>query len=892
MSDERTPESFDGDTPASAAHVRGSTLLLIGRLISLAINFATQALIARHLATTEYGAVALAFAIAGLGQVMITLGLHRGATRFITADLERQAYPRVVGTIVLNVAVIVALGAVLLALVAAGQRGLTNAGLLDPTATGLLLILLLLAPIEALDDLMINLYAVFDSPGSIFIRRYVLGPALRLGVALLVVAGNGGGGLLAVGYVVASFFGLALYGALFLRLLSDRGVLRAVRGRRLEIPAREVIGSSLPLLSTDAIWLLINTFPILVLSAASGLSQVAAYQVVRPAAALNLLVATSFHVLYLPVAARLAARGDRAGANELYWRTTIWVSVITFPIFAATFALGKPLTELVFGERYEDSGIFLSILSVGYLVHAALGFNATTLAAYGHHRTVAISNVTAALISVAGALLLIPPFGALGAAVVAAGTLFAQNGLLQIGLRRKLGIDLLHRDAAGVYAVIATAAIALILLVTFAPVRWWGFVLVGLTSVVVLYRARHAMQLGTVFPAVYPLSVRVVRPLGRTGRRIASGLDLARSLPPADMLRRVRQARHWAAGDTAARSAVYRSIWSQAGAAIGATVVPNGDTLELRRADRSVTLGDRDLRLDSQAALDRALDKPAVTRALRADGLPVPSQLAFRFGAFEAALAFLQAAPGPCVVKPARGRTGSGVTTDVRSAGDLARAMIRAGTESDDLLIEHQLRGTVYRLLFLDGELLDVLERQPPRVVGDGHSTVGALVDAENGRRVRAQGRAGLSMLKLDLDSLRELSISGLTPDSVPAEDQVVTVKGATNQNGARDNRSVANGVGEDLVRASRRAVELVGLRLAGVDVVTDDPVGPLADHGAILEVNGLPGIHYHYLVHPATRAVPVAIPIAEALLDSVPATARRTGVVGEEPRRIAPAGI
>src|SRR5207344_1772472 len=102
------------------------------------------------------------------------------------------------------------------------------------------------------------------------------------------------------------------------------------------------------------------------LTAFGGLDDVAAFQVVKPTAALNLLVASSFAVLYLPVASRLVARRDEAGLTELYWRTAIWTAVITFPIFAATFALADPLTEIMFGSRYAASGTYLAIMSLGY----------------------------------------------------------------------------------------------------------------------------------------------------------------------------------------------------------------------------------------------------------------------------------------------------------------------------------------------------------------------------------------------------------------------------------------------------------------------------------------------------------------------------------------------
>lgn len=873
MSDGISPEVDTGAVGANAAHVRGSTLLVAGRLLSLAINFGTQVIVARYLGQAEFGAFALAFAIAGLGQVAITLGLHRGVTRFLTADLERADHPRLLGTIGLNVVVVVGLGALLIGFIAIAQGALVDAGVLQPAATGLLVILVLLAPIDALDDLLISLYAIFDSPRAIFIRRYVLAPALRLGVALLVVLAHGGALQLAVGYVAAGFLGLVLYGALFIQLLTRQGILGRVAGRELVVPAREVLGASVPLLSTDAVWLLINTFPIFVLTAASGLVQVAEYQVIRPAAALNLLVAASFHVLYLPLATRLANRGDRAGTNELYWRTTIWVAVLTFPIFAATFALGRPLAGFAFGERYESSGLYLSVLSIGYIVHAALGFNASTLAAYGRHRTVAIANGITAAISVGAAVLLIPPLGAFGAALASTATLLSQNVLLQIALRRHVGVELIHRDAVRVYAVIALAAGGLFAIESYAAFGLWTLALAAIAALAVLYLARHALQIGTVFPGTHALIVRLITPTGHLGRRVGSGVDLVRSIRPDHLFGRLRQGRRWAAQGAYARAAVYRSIWTEASGVIDADVAEIAPgTFELRSGSRRTVVTDHSLRLDPPEALARALDKPAVARALRANGLPTPDQVAFRFGDHGTPEGFLVAADGPCVVKPAHGRTGSGVTTNVRTPDDLLRAVIRAGADSDELLIERQLDGLVYRLLFLDGRLLDVLERRAPRVIGDGRSSVASLIEAENERRLQASGWAGLSLVKVDLDCQLTLASSGLDLRSVPAAGTVVEVKTATNQNGAVDNRSVLGAIGDDLVVQSHMAVEIVGLRLAGVDVITTDPRASLTSTGgAILEVNGLPGIHYHYLVHPDTGYRPVAVPIVQALLDLEP---------------------
>ena len=68
--------------------------------------------------------------------------------------------------------------------------------------------------------------------------------------------------------------------------------------------------------------------------------------------------------------------------------------------------------------------------------------------------------------------------------------------------------------------------------------------------------------------------------------------------------------------------------------------------------------------------------------------------------------------------------------------------------------------------------------------------------------------------------------------------------------------------------RSNFAAAACVGLRLAGVDLVTPSLEGSLAETGGVvLEVNCTPGLHHHYLVAEPDRATRVAVPILRRLL-------------------------
>jgi len=355
---------------------------------------------------------------------------------------------------------------------------------------------------------------------------------------------------------------------------------------------------------------------------------------------------------------------------------------------------------------------------------------------------------------------------------------------------------------------------------------------------------------------------------GSVPREMALRLDLLRSLGARAAWQRRQAQRELATLGDEPWNAVYLRIWSEAAAALDASVQNLGyGFLELRRGSSATRVWRQYTELDGPVALRLALDRRVVSALLRQADIPTPDSMELDPLNPDAGTPFL--AGGPCVVKPASGTgVGSGVTSGVTSRTQLRRALLRAA-QYGGAVLERQIPGTVYRLLYLDGQLLDVVRKLPPTVVGDGRSTIASLVDAENRHRINARGSAGLALLKLDHDALFTLRAAGLGPRSVPASGVRVTVKSVTNQNRNEDSETVPRSAIDDrLVAECAAAVEAVGLRLSGVDIVTRDLGAPLRDSGgAVIDVNGMPGLNHHYHVAEPTHAVPVAVTILEALL-------------------------
>jgi cyanophycin synthetase len=321
--------------------------------------------------------------------------------------------------------------------------------------------------------------------------------------------------------------------------------------------------------------------------------------------------------------------------------------------------------------------------------------------------------------------------------------------------------------------------------------------------------------------------------------------------------------------DCDARDAVYERIWREAAMLAGTelTRLPYG-FLELRRGRSCARVYQHLVPLDDPVALRLALDRSVTATLLRGADVSVVAYRVLPDRSFDAE-GLLRELGAPLVAKPARGSAGGiGVTTGIATARQLKRAVARARRFGGLAVVEPELAGDVFRFLFLDGRLLDVVRRRPPSIVGDGRSSIAKLVVAENRRRGAAGGSAGVEPLTIDDDCLVTLGRSGRSPWTRLPRGAALAVKTVTNQNRPADNETYTGAVSAETLAACRRAVDALGLRLAGIDLVTTDPARPLGETGgAVIEVNGTPGLHHHYLVSDPEAATRIAVPVLEAAL-------------------------
>lgn len=355
---------------------------------------------------------------------------------------------------------------------------------------------------------------------------------------------------------------------------------------------------------------------------------------------------------------------------------------------------------------------------------------------------------------------------------------------------------------------------------------------------------------------------------GKAGRQLGLQLELIQLVGPAVAWRSRHHMALKAPSHPPARHRLYAEMWQAAAAEVGAAVeeLPGG-FLQLSRADRSTVVWGNLVPVDDPVTLRMAGDRAAAHAMMRDAGVTVAEHEVLHWTDDDRAQDFLRR-HGRVVVKPAgpTGR-GTGVTCGVTDEEGLARAMLRAAGWDTQIVVERHAEGDEYRVLVLDGEVIGALRRTRPHVVGDGRSTIAALIADENRRRAEAGGRRSLWPLRIDLDCVLTLRSQGRSLATVLPADERCEVKSTANENTADDNETV-DPIPAPLAAVGATVAGALRSRLLSVEVITPDAGKELADAGgAVIETNTTPGLLYHLQVADPSTAVNVAVPILEALL-------------------------
>jgi cyanophycin synthetase len=245
---------------------------------------------------------------------------------------------------------------------------------------------------------------------------------------------------------------------------------------------------------------------------------------------------------------------------------------------------------------------------------------------------------------------------------------------------------------------------------------------------------------------------------------------------------------------------------------------------------------------------EMARDKDEAAAALERAGVPTPSwRLATTA---DDALIHARRLGYPIVIKPVDGHHGRGVSLDIFDEHAVAAAFASATQASRrrQAIVQSQVVGRDHRLLVVGGRLIACAERVPAGVVGDGRLTIAELVQRENDDPRRGDGHAReLTRIRLDQEAQTLLETQGLGLDAIPDAGRRVELARVANLSTGGTSIDRTDDVHPDVAAMAELAARVVGLDVAGIDIVTTDIRRSLFETaGAIIEINAGPGFRMH----------------------------------------------
>jgi len=419
---------------AATLKMAGAALTI--RVVSAAIAFGSQVLVARWLGSSEFGSYVYVWTWLLLLGDLVHLGLPLTAQRFVpeyvqagSTDLLRGYLSGSRWLTFLAATAIALIGTLIVAL--AGQA-------LDDNLVVPFYLACAAIPAYALTFMVDGLARSYNWINLALLPAYIVRPLIWIAM----IAGLRAADIPLDATKVMAVLVCAAWLACLLQIVQLDRKLSAVvsKGPRRYAP-KQWLSTALPVVFVWGLYTLLTSTDILVLKQFRPAEDVAHYY-----AAAKMLAFVS--MIYFAVAASSAHRftdyhvsGDREGLAAFAATTvglTFWPS-LAVSVFILVF--GRPLLSL-FGTDFVSGYPVMAILAIGVLARSSIGPAERLLNVLGHQRTCAVAYSIAFAFNIIACLVLAPVYGAIGAATATAGAFVIESLLLFVIVKRALGLHM------------------------------------------------------------------------------------------------------------------------------------------------------------------------------------------------------------------------------------------------------------------------------------------------------------------------------------------------------------------------------------------------------------------------------------------------------------------
>jgi O-antigen/teichoic acid export membrane protein len=412
---------------------RMSLIAFIIRIVSAAIAFLSQVLLARWLGSFEYGIFVLVWTTVIIVGNLSCLGFHTSVIRFVPEYRERGMLDELRG-ILLTSRLFVLIASTLIA--ALGAAGIW---LLAPTIEHYYVVPFFLGviclPMIALSDVLQGISRANAWPISALSPTYLVRPVLILAfMAGALLAGYAPTAETAVIATILATYATTIWQLVTVTARVDRRVPAGPR----RVLLREWFIVSLPIFLIESFFFLLTNADVLLVGVYMDPHAVAVYFATVKTLAL-------VHFVYFAVKAGVAQRyaafthSDTGKLAEFARETVSWTFWPSLLMGAIVLILGKPMLML-FGPGFDEGYPILFLLVFAVVARSAVGPAESLLTMSGNQNICAAVYAATLAVNIALSVIFIPMLGLWGAAIGTAGAMLFEASALSFTVWKRLGI--------------------------------------------------------------------------------------------------------------------------------------------------------------------------------------------------------------------------------------------------------------------------------------------------------------------------------------------------------------------------------------------------------------------------------------------------------------------
>ena len=196
----------------------------------------------------------------------------------------------------------------------------------------------------------------------------------------------------------------------------------------------------------------------------------------------------------------------------------------------------------------------------------------------------------------------------------------------------------------------------------------------------------------------------------------------------------------------------------------------------------------------------------------------------------------------PCVLKPVDGMQGTDVNTYIKNNQQFDKILNKLLNKYSKIMLENQVYGNNYRIFIFNNQIMDVIEREQPFIIGDGINNVKHLIEMKNKDQLN---KKLFEVKNIDWEYIKE---QGYLEDMIIDKNKKIFITNTINfHNGANPVRINLNKIPQINKDMFIKAHKIIGLECSGIDYMSNDISIPyIKNNGHIIEINDMVDTKIH----------------------------------------------